>query len=88
LGDLKRVGRIGGKTLGYFLFTTALAAAVGLTLVQILEPGTRITPEVRAELSGQYGDAASERMQVAETNRLFRSGSWSTSILYITFTET
>jgi DAACS family dicarboxylate/amino acid:cation (Na+ or H+) symporter len=69
LGDLKRVGRIGGKTLAYFLATTALAAAVGLTLVQVLEPGTRITPEVRAELSEQYGAAASERMQVAETSR-------------------
>jgi dicarboxylate/amino acid:cation (Na+ or H+) symporter, DAACS family len=69
LGDLKRVGRIGGKTLGYFLFTTALAATIGLTLVHVFEPGTRITPEVRAELSEQYGEQASERMEVAETNR-------------------
>ena len=69
LGDLKRVGRIGGKTLGYFLVTTVLAAGVGLTLVHIFEPGTRITPEVRAELSAQYQDAATAGVEASQTNR-------------------
>ena len=30
LGDIRRLGRIGGKTLGYFLVTTIVAAGIGL----------------------------------------------------------
>lgn len=68
LGDLKRVGRIGAKTLGFFLFSTALSVTVGLILVQALRPGTRITPEVRTQLMETYGGDAAVRMQAAETS--------------------
>lgn len=66
LGDLKRVGRIGAKTLGFFLVSTALSVTVGLTFVQMLKPGTRITPEVRTHLLETYSGDAAARMQVAE----------------------
>ena len=36
LGDLRRIGRIGGKTLLIFLGTTSIAVIVGLTLVNLL----------------------------------------------------
>ncbi len=68
LGDLKRVGRIGAKTLGFFLVSTALSVTVGLVLVQTLRPGTRITPEVRTQLMETYGGDAAVRMQAAETS--------------------
>src|SRR5687767_10870564 len=42
LGDLKRVGRIGAKTLGYFLASTILAVVLGLVIVSIVRPGERI----------------------------------------------
>ena len=29
LGDIRKVGRVGGKAIGYFLVTTALAATLG-----------------------------------------------------------
>ncbi len=66
LGDLRRVGRVGGKTLLYFLATTTLSASIGLTLVNVIEPGTRVTPEVRAELLETYAADASERVAAAE----------------------
>ncbi len=66
LGDLKRVGRIGAKTLGFFLVSTALSVTVGLTMVQIFRPGTRITPEVRTQLLDTYAGDAAARMQVSE----------------------
>jgi DAACS family dicarboxylate/amino acid:cation (Na+ or H+) symporter len=66
LGDLKRVGRIGAKTLGFFLVTTALSVTVGLVMVQIFRPGTRITPEVRTQLLETYAGDAATRMQAAE----------------------
>ncbi len=61
IGDVRRVGRIGGKTLAYFLGTTALSTALGLLLVYPIRPGSEITPEVRNELLATYaGDAASK----------------------------
>ena len=39
LGDMRKLGRVGAKTLAYFLITTALAVAVGLVLVNTVRPG-------------------------------------------------
>jgi DAACS family dicarboxylate/amino acid:cation (Na+ or H+) symporter len=68
LGDLRRVGRIGAKTLAFFFLTMALSAIIGLTLVQLLRPGTRITPETRAEMMATYGADASSRVEAAESS--------------------
>ncbi len=66
LGDLKRVGRIGAKTLAFFLVSTVLSVLVGITMVQVFDPGTRITPEVRTQLLETYAGDASSRIQAAE----------------------
>ena len=66
LGDLRRVGRIGAKTLGFFLASTALSVTVGLTIVQVLKPGTRITEATRTQLLETYAGDAATRMQAAE----------------------
>ena len=68
LGDLRRVGRIGAKTLGFFLGSTALSVLVGLVLVQLFRPGTRITPEVRAQLLETYAGAAASRVEAAQAS--------------------
>lgn len=62
LGDLRRVGRIGGKSLGFFLFTTAIAAAIGLTLVNVVAPGKTLDPVIQAQLMAEYSGAAAERV--------------------------
>src|SRR5688572_6634624 len=54
LGDLKRVGRIGVKTLIFFVVTMLISATIGLTLVQLFKPGSRITTETRTELMATY----------------------------------
>lgn len=43
IGDLKKLGRVGGKTLAFYLVTTALAITIGLTLASIIQPGQHIT---------------------------------------------
>ena len=61
LGDIRNVGRVGAKTMVYFLITTMLSATLGLVLVSIVRPGSRVDPTVRAELLATYaGDAASK----------------------------
>lgn len=39
LGDPKKLGRIGIKTVGYFLVTTCIAIIIGLSLAAIVQPG-------------------------------------------------
>src|SRR5271169_3336446 len=38
-GDLKKVGRVGGKALVYFEIMTTVALAVGLILAYVIRPG-------------------------------------------------
>jgi DAACS family dicarboxylate/amino acid:cation (Na+ or H+) symporter len=67
LGDLSRIGRIGGKAMGFFFLTTAAAATIGLTLVNVIGPGKSIAPEVRAELLEQYAGEATARVGAGAT---------------------
>nr|WP_295974022.1 dicarboxylate/amino acid:cation symporter [uncultured Bacillus sp.] len=39
MGDMKKVGRIGGKALIYFEIVTTFALAIGLIVVNIIKPG-------------------------------------------------
>src|SRR5688572_592985 len=65
LGDIRRVGRVGGKAIGYFFVTTALAATLGLVFVNIARPWERVTPETRQELMDRFAKDASSRVEAA-----------------------
>ncbi len=66
LGDLRKLGRIGLKTLAYFALVTALATTIGLSLVNLIRPGAGVSAEVRDQLIGAYaGQAQSAVAQVA-----------------------
>ncbi|MCL7981578.1 MAG: dicarboxylate/amino acid:cation symporter, partial [marine benthic group bacterium] len=41
LGDISKLGRIGGKTVLYYLGTTAIAVTIGLALSNLIRPGSR-----------------------------------------------
>jgi DAACS family dicarboxylate/amino acid:cation (Na+ or H+) symporter len=62
LGDLSRIGRIGGKAMGFFFLTTAAAATIGLTLVNVIGPGRSLAPEVRTQLLAEYAGEATARV--------------------------
>ncbi|MFI5203468.1 MAG: dicarboxylate/amino acid:cation symporter [Flavobacteriales bacterium] len=51
VGDFKSVGRIGAKTLGYFLAATVVALLVGLILVNLFEPGKNMALELPDEMA-------------------------------------
>lgn len=63
LGDLRSLGRIGGRTLGFFLATTTLAVIIGLVASNLVRPGDAVDPLVRAALLEEFGGAASERLE-------------------------
>ena len=54
LKDLSKLGRMGGKTLGFYLFTTVAAVGIGLLLVNIVKPGNMIDEDQRIKNRLQY----------------------------------
>lgn len=65
LGDIRRVGRIGVKTLLFFLATTALAVIIGLVIVNLVRPGEGLDPTVQQALMSQFSQQAGERVAAA-----------------------
>lgn len=63
LGDIRRVGRLGGETILLYLFTTAVAITIGLVLVNIIQPGTRLSTESREKLMVEFGGAIQQKIQ-------------------------
>ena len=60
LGDLRTLGRFGGKTIAYYIGTTAIAVTIGLVLSNIVQPGSGLGEASQAALRESYaGDAAS-----------------------------
>ncbi len=67
LGDMRLLGRIGGKALAYFLVTTVVAAVIGLAIALAAEPGATLDPEVRDAISADYGQSAEASVTRAES---------------------
>jgi DAACS family dicarboxylate/amino acid:cation (Na+ or H+) symporter len=65
LGGSANVGRVGAKTVGYFLVTTACAAAIGLTLVNVIRPGDYARDQ-KDGLMAQFGAEAAGRIETAK----------------------
>jgi aerobic C4-dicarboxylate transport protein len=44
MGDMKKVGRVGGRALLYFEIVTTIALFIGLVVANLLQPGKGVTP--------------------------------------------
>lgn len=59
LGDVRRLGRIGGRTLLFTVVLSMSAVVIGVMLVNTIKPGGGLKAEQRDALRAQYaGDAA------------------------------
>jgi DAACS family dicarboxylate/amino acid:cation (Na+ or H+) symporter len=58
IGDMKTLGRLGGRTFGYFAISTLIAATIGLTLVNTIQPGGGLSAETRDELMTRFSGGA------------------------------
>ena len=65
LGDIRKVGRMGLKTLVFFLGVTACATIIGLVLVNLVQPGAGLPPETREELLGRFSGQAAKMKEAA-----------------------
>ncbi|WP_116789857.1 dicarboxylate/amino acid:cation symporter [Flavobacterium psychrotrophum] len=48
MGDIKMVGRVGGKAIGWFLTASLVSLLLGMTLVNWLEPGKTTQIDIRS----------------------------------------
>ena len=69
LSDLKRLSRIGGKTIAIYVATTAVATVLGLLIVNVLRPGLQIPESLRDELQATYASDVSDRESAARSAR-------------------
>ena len=66
LSDLKKLSRIGGKTITIYIATTAIAVTIGLITVNLLEPGETVPDDMKIKLQNTYQSAASGKLEAAE----------------------
>jgi len=67
VGDVRRLGRIGGRSLAYFVVTTLIASTIGLYLGVLVKPGASLDPEVRDQIAAEYQATAEASAAVVET---------------------
>ena len=67
VGDIRRLGRIGGRSLAYFLISTLIASTIGLYLGVLVKPGASLDPAVRDQIAAEYQATAEASAAVVET---------------------
>lgn len=66
VGDVRRLGRIGTRSLVLFLVTTVVASSIGLCLGILVKPGTSLSPDARDRIAAEYQEGADESAVAAE----------------------
>lgn len=54
LKDIKKLGRMGMKTVGLYIITTVTAVGLGMILVNLWKPGERVSDDIRKEFRISY----------------------------------
>ncbi|HEY6807596.1 MAG TPA: dicarboxylate/amino acid:cation symporter, partial [Gemmatimonadales bacterium] len=54
MGDIRKVGRVGGKSLAYFFASTVISAVIGIVLVNLVKPGIGMPVAIRQQLLDTY----------------------------------
>ncbi len=60
LGDLKRLGRVGLRTIAFTLALSSISVVIGVTIVNLLQPGAGMDPEDKARLLEVLGKSAAD----------------------------
>lgn len=66
LNDMTKLSRMGGKTIGIYLITTVLAITIGLTIVNVIQPGKTLPEETRTTLMESYSENLEGRDEAAQ----------------------
>ncbi len=65
LKDISKLSKMGGQTIGIYLFTTLFAVIIGLLAVNIIGPGKSISDETRKGLLSEFESKAQGKIDIA-----------------------
>lgn len=66
LNDIAKLSRMGGKTIAIYLVTTMFAITIGLTVVNLIQPGDFLPPETQEKLMSGYQNNVEGSRQTAD----------------------
>ena len=66
LSDLKKLSRIGGKTIAIYIGTTTVAVTIGLLAVNMMKPGDSVPIEMKEKLQQTYENEISSKTTSAK----------------------
>ena len=70
LSDLRKLSRIGGKTMALYLMTTVIALTTGVIVANVIGPGLSVPDEIRDQLQSLYqGDLETKSDLAQETKQ-------------------
>lgn len=71
LGDIRKVGRIGIRSLLLTILLSGIAVLLGLAAINLFNPADQLSPEQKTQLVASYGNAeeAAKRIATAEAAR-------------------
>jgi DAACS family dicarboxylate/amino acid:cation (Na+ or H+) symporter len=68
IGDVRRLGRLGARTILYCLVISLVSVGLGILLANTVRPGTRLDPATRDLLMAEYGADASRQAASAASD--------------------
>ena len=71
MGDIRSLGRVGWKTLAYTVIVSSIAVVIGISLVNLFQPGAGVDPAVAQQL---LHDASDNAQKIVASSAMHGSG--------------
>ena len=71
LGRLDKLGPLAGRTFTFFIANMAIAVALGLIMMQVVNPGGHLSPEAKDVLRAEFGGDALKHVATSATQPKF-----------------
>jgi DAACS family dicarboxylate/amino acid:cation (Na+ or H+) symporter len=72
MGDIRKLGNVGFRTLGYTVLLSVTAVAIGVVLVNVIRPGASLDPNKRDTLRAMYAKSAADVVSKAGAHKTIR----------------
>ncbi|MEO8796074.1 MAG: dicarboxylate/amino acid:cation symporter, partial [Daejeonella sp.] len=67
--DISQLSKMGGRTFGWYIFTTLCAVTIGLTCVNLINPGRFVSAQTQQELSASFSADAGSKIELADETK-------------------
>lgn len=71
LGRLDKLGPLAGRTFGFFIANMAIAVALGLLMMEVINPGGHLSVDAKDALMAEYGGDALKHVATSATQPKF-----------------